>query len=81
VLNIRSRGLLYLKGFLFVMLGVLASTLLLMEHPSARHALLLALSVWGFARAYYFTFYVIEHFIDREYRFAGLWSFLSNLIR
>jgi len=44
-------------------LGVrlLASTLLLLRHPKATTALLLAVAVWGFCRAYYFAFYVIDH--------------------
>jgi hypothetical protein len=31
--------------------------------------------VWRFARASYFAFYAIEHYIDPGYRFAGLPSF------
>jgi hypothetical protein len=33
------------------------------------------LSIWSFARAYYFAFYVIEHYVDGSYRFAGLGDF------
>jgi hypothetical protein len=39
----------------------------------------LALSVWCFCRFYYFAFYVIEHYVDPGYRFAGLWSFVRYL--
>ena len=42
--------------------------------------LLLAIAIWSFARAYYFAFYVIEHYIDGEYKFAGLWSFWMYLL-
>lgn len=38
-------------------------------------AVLLALSIWGFCRAYYFAFYVIEKYVDPEFRFSGLLSF------
>ena len=41
--------------------------------------LLLAVSVWCFCRFYYFAFYVIEHYVDSNYRFAGLWSFAGYL--
>ena len=44
-------------------------------------ALLLAVAVWCFARFYYFAFYVIEHYVDPGYKFAGLWSFVRYLVR
>ncbi|HZQ34631.1 MAG TPA: hypothetical protein VFD32_01780 [Dehalococcoidia bacterium] len=74
--DITNRRLLYFKGGLFLLGGVLASALVLVECPSVKVALLLALAVWCFARAYYFAFYVIEHYIDPGYRFAGLGSFV-----
>jgi len=46
------------------------------ESPSLKVALLLLLAVWAFCRAYHFAFYVIEHYADPGYRFAGLVSFL-----
>ena len=42
---------------------------------------LLALTVWCFARAYYFAFYVVQHWIDPGYRFAGLFDFAVYLLR
>jgi hypothetical protein len=74
--DIKSPKLLYLKGVLMLVVGLMASGLLIAEHPSVKVAFLLALAVWGFARAYYFAFYVIEHYIDSSYRFAGLWDFV-----
>ena len=44
-------------------------------------ALLLAICVWSFCRAYYFAFYVIEHYVDPQYKFAGLSSFVLYLLR
>lgn len=79
--DIRSPRLLYLKGGLFLALGILASALLLAEAPSPRVALLLAIAVWAFARAYYFAFYVIEHYVDSQYKFAGLMSFVRYALR
>jgi hypothetical protein len=79
--DIRDPRLLYLKGALFLLLGCLASGLLIWENPSVRVGLLLAIAVWAFARAYYFVFYVIEHYIDDRYKFAGLWSFARYLAR
>jgi hypothetical protein len=79
--DIRDPRLLYLKGLLFVFLGLAASGLLLAEHPSVKVALLLAVAVWAFARAYYFAFYVVEHYVDGEYKFAGLFSFARYVLR
>lgn len=79
--DITSPKLLYLKGGLFVLLGATASALLLIEHFSWKVAFLLAVAVWAFARAYYFAFYVIEHYIDGDYKFAGLWSFVKYVLR
>ena len=64
------------KGALFLFMGLLAAGLLLFEHPSLIDAGLLAICIWGFCRAYYFAFYVIERYVDPGYRFSGLGSFL-----
>jgi hypothetical protein len=79
--DIRSPRLLYLKGVLFVVLGLVASAGILIERPSLRVAALLAIAVWAFARAYYFAFYVVEHYVDGDYKFAGLGSFVRYMLR
>ena len=68
------------KGFLFLLAGVMASGLLLVEIPTLRAAVLLGLAVWCFCRCYYFAFYVIEHYIDSSYKYAGLWSAVVYLL-
>jgi hypothetical protein len=79
--DIQNPRLLYLKGALFLALGFLASAILLWEHPDAKTAALLAVAVWAFVRAYYFAFYVIEHYIDPGSKYAGLLSFLRSVAR
>jgi hypothetical protein len=79
--DIKSPWLLYLKGGLMLLVGLLASGLLIAEHPTAKVAFLLALAIWGFARAYYFAFYVIEHYIDGSYKYAGLVDFARYIMR
>ncbi len=81
MVDLTSPRLIYAKGALFVAGGILASLLLWMEHPTWKVALLLALAVWCFARAYYFAFYVIEHYVDSSYKYAGLWSFLRYQVK
>jgi hypothetical protein len=69
------------KGILFLLLGIAAATLLWLEHPTWKVALLLALAIWCFCRSYYFAFYVIEKYVDPGYKFSGLGSFLAYLVR
>lgn len=79
--DITHPKLLYAKGVLFVIAGLLGAGLLILEHPTLKTVALLALSVWCFARAYYFAFYVVEHYADPGYRYAGLWSFARYLVQ
>ena len=69
-----------IKGILFLLLGLLSGTLLLIEHATLRSGLFLMLAIWGFCRFYYFAFYVIEHYVDPNYRFSGLLSFVRYLV-
>jgi hypothetical protein len=70
-----------LKGALFLLLGIVAAVLLWLESQSLKTALLLTLALWCFCRAYYFAFYVIEHYVDPGYKFSGLLSFLRYLCK
>lgn len=78
--DIRSARLLWIKGVLFLLLGMLASVIMLVLFPDIRLAVLLAIAVWAFSRAYYFAFYVVTHYIDPSFRFAGLTSVLRYLL-
>ncbi len=78
--ELTSPGWIKFKGFLFLLLGLFAATLLLLLHPEWRVALLLGVAIWSFCRFYYFAFYVIEKYVDSSFRFAGLSSFVRYLI-
>ena len=79
--DLKNPRLIYLKGFLFLVAGFWAAGLLLVECPSWKVLLLLGLTVWCFCRFYYFAFYVIQHYVDPGYRFAGLVDFAKYLWR
>jgi hypothetical protein len=79
--DLTNPKLIYLKGGLFVLTGLMASLLLILEYPTLKTAVLLGVAVWCFARAYYFAFYVIEHYVDPGFRFAGLGAFVQYLVR
>jgi hypothetical protein len=74
--DIKNPAAMWIKAVLLLVIGVAASILLLLEVGTLRGALLLALAIWAFCRAYYFAFYVIEKYVDPGYRFSGLLSFL-----
>lgn len=78
--DIKSPKLLYAKGALMLTAGVLAAALLITNHPDVKTVVLLAVAVWSFCRAYYFAFYVVEHYIDPGYRYAGLTSFVRHAL-
>ncbi len=77
--DLQSHRWMWVKAILFVVIGLVASALILMELPDGRILLLLLLAIWAFCRAYYFAFYVIEKYIDPSFRFAGLISVLRYL--
>jgi len=81
VRNLTDPRLIKIKGLLFLLIGLVASLLLILEQPTFQTGLLLAIAVWCFCRFYYFAFYVIEHYVDGAYRFSGLWSFARYLMR
>jgi hypothetical protein len=75
--DLKSHWLIIAKGLLFLLAGALAGGLLLFDHPDLRSTLLLSLCVWCFCRFYYFAFYVVQHYVDENYRFSGLISLLQ----
>ncbi len=78
--DLRSRGWIYAKGILFVLIALIAGVLLITRAPRLEVAALLAVCVWASCRAYYFAFYVIEHYVDPEFRFSGLLDFAKYVL-
>ena len=75
--NIQDPRLLWLKGGLFVLLGLISLGLVVLLSGNFFVVLATLIAIWAFCRAYYFAFYVVERYIDRRYRFAGLTSVLN----
>ena len=73
--------MMWLKGVLLALIGIAAAGLIVAEIPTFKVAILLAVTIWAFCRAYYFAFYVIQHYVDASYRFSGLWSFVVYCAR
>ena len=79
--DITNPRLLYVKGLLFLLAGAIAAVLLILENATLKVALLLLVAIWCFSRAYYFAFYVVQHYVDPGYRFAGLVDFARYAMR
>jgi hypothetical protein len=70
-----------LKGILFLLIGIVAVVLIFLDDPKWQTAILIALAIWSFCRFYYFAFYVIEKYVDPNYKFSGLISFVKYLFQ
>ena len=79
--DLTSRRWLHLKGWLFLLMGIFAATLLMIDSFSFRNFALLAIAIWSFCRFYYFLFYVLERYAGRERRYAGIADALMYLLR
>lgn len=80
-MDLKHPALLKLKGLLFLLLGLLAGGLLLMRDPAWETVLLLVVAVWAFCRFYYFAFYVLHHYADPSFKYAGLVSLVRYLLQ
>jgi hypothetical protein len=78
--DLQSPKWMWVKAALFLVIGIIASALILIELPDLRILLLLAVAIWSFCRAYYFAFYVLERYIDPSFRFSGLFSLLRYVL-
>ena len=78
--DLTNPKLIWLKAGLFLGIGMTSALLLLMENPGMRTALLLGALVWSCSRAYYFAFYVVQHYLDPTFRYAGFFHFLRYLL-
>jgi hypothetical protein len=80
VSDLKNSGWIVAKGFLFLLLGLLSGGLLFSEHPTLKTFVLLAIVVWSFCRFYYFGFYVLERYVDPNYKFSGLISMAGYVL-
>ena len=78
--DLKDSRWMWIKAVLFLFIGISASVLIVLERPEWRLAVLLLVALWSFCRAYYFAFYVIERYIDPDYRFSGLLSVVRYLL-
>ncbi len=78
--DLKNPKVIIVKGLRFVFLGCLAGAVLILRAPSVVNALLLCVTIWAFCRFYYFAFYVVQNYVDSQFRFSGLLAFFKYLI-
>ena len=71
----------YLKAVLFLGIGIISLVLIILETQSLKICLLVGLTIWSFARLYYFMFYVIEKYIDPVFKFSGIVSVIKFIVK
>lgn len=79
--DLTSKRWIVAKGVLLLGLAAASGALVLLEAPSARMAAVLAILVWSSCRFYYFLFYVLQHYVDSNLRYAGLTAMLVRIWR
>lgn len=79
--DIKSPAVLRLKGGLFLLLGIIAAALLLVDDFNWQRLVLLLIAVWAFCRFYYFLFHVLQGYAGRERPYAGLFDALKWALR
>ncbi|MDA9934294.1 hypothetical protein N9B88_00860 [Rubripirellula sp.] len=78
--DLTSSKWIYTKGFLLLLISLTSAALILIQVPRWDIFCLLLLCLWASCRTYYFAFYVIQHYVDPEYRFSGLFDFTRYLL-
>ena len=79
-MDIKNPSILKLKGLLFLMLGLMAAGLIIIESPHLRTLGLLLIVIWAFCRFYYFAFYVMHHYADKNFNYSGLVNLIGYLL-
>lgn len=79
--DLKSKPLIVLKGFLFLVIVLTASVSLYVLNPDWLTVLLIVLLIWASARFYYFLFYVLEKYVDPALKYSGIGDMLRQLLR
>ena len=78
--DLKSPKMMYFKAFLFLVSGTIAAATLIAQSPSLTTIFLIGIVIWSFCRLYYFLFYVIEHYVDGDFRFSGIIPMILHVI-
>ena len=76
-----NKKLIYLKAFLFLLIGMVGFVYCLLLNFSLLFLFLFTLTIWAWCRLYYFMFYVITNYIDPNYKFSSVFDFIIYLFK
>lgn len=79
--DLKRIELIYAKAVMFLLIILMAVYLNLFSDVYSIRVFSVVVLIWSSARLYYFLFYVIEHYIDSEFKYSGLWAALLYLVR
>ena len=82
ILNVNlGTDFILLKFILFLLISTFGiSSMLILNKFNIFFVFLLITTIWSCSRIYYFLFYVIHKFFDPQYKFSGLFHFISYII-
>ena len=82
ILNVNlGTDFILLKFILFLIISIFGiSSMLILNKFNILFVFLLIITIWSCSRIYYFLFYVIHKFFDPQYKFSGLFHFISYII-
>ena len=64
--DLKSKTAICAKGILFGMLCLVAAIGTVLESQRWKEGLLIGIAIWAGARFYYFLFYVLENYVDKN---------------
>ena len=79
-MDIKNPKILKFKGILFLTLGLMAAALIFIQIPSLQNFVLILITIWAFCRFYYFAFYVLHHYADKDFNYSGLLHLFRYLL-
>lgn len=79
--DIKSARLIHLKGWLFLLSCGIAVTGLLVPAFSWERLALIGIALWAACRWYYYLFYVIENYVDSDFKFASVTEAIRYLLK
>ena len=71
-MDLVSKPVMVAKGGLFVLLAALAGANLVLARPTPGTVALVLIVAWASARFYYFLFYVVNQYLDRDLSYASV---------
>jgi len=77
--DLKNVAVIKAKGLLFALIGLIASSIIIVGQPNLQTILLLAVAIWAWCRFYYFLFYVLENYAGRKRPYAGVLDAIKSI--